>query len=131
MVFRALHVSNGDVHSFGIEEYDDNGEPIKVKIVTDIFDGQTAQRKFLSRLVVVGDLIGAGSASNITMRYTDNDYKTWSNAQSRDMRYIPVFPALGSFNRRAFEFTYDDNYPFRLDYAELALKLGGYAQGIH
>jgi len=125
--FLALHVSSGDVHPLSASNYQDIGQTIKVKVITDKFDGGTAARKFMTRMILLSDL--TESEANITMRYTNDDYKTWSNGQSRDMRYIPYWVALGSFNRRAFELTYEANYPMRLEGVEFAIKLGKYAQG--
>lgn len=129
--FRALHATNGDVHSFDIEEYDDNGETIYVKIVTDKIDMGTQQRKFLSRLTILGDLATGDSAVNIGLRWTDDDYKNWndSSPKTRDMRYIPYYTALGSFSRRAFEITFENDAPMRIEALELGIKLGSYAQG--
>ena len=126
--FRALHISNGDVYAFDVDNYQDIGQDIKVKIVTDKIDLGTNQRKFLTRLNIIGDLLI--TSGNIGLRWTDDDYKTWNNASpiTKDMQYIPAYNALGSFSRRAFELTFDSNHPMRLQYLELAVKLGTHAQ---
>lgn len=120
-------LSDGNTYPLDINNYSDNGNAIKTKIVTDVIDFQTAQSKFLPVLTLLGDRTTA--TANISMRYSDDDYQTWSTAQVKDMQYIPVWRALGRFNRRAFEFTYEANYPFRVEALEFGLKLGTYAQG--
>lgn len=127
--FYALHVSNGDIYPLDITYYQDVGQTIKTKIVTDKIDFGTNARKFLSSMYLLGDLIDNGSAVNISMRFTDDDYKTWCDTLTSDMRYTPSWKALGSFSRRAFEFTFEQNQPMRLESVEFGLKLGKYAQG--
>jgi len=123
-----LHESTGDVHLLDIDEYDDDGNTIKVKIVTDKIDFQTAAPKFLYRLILLGDLIDHTSAVNVSLRWTDDDYQNWSASYTRDMNYIPAWNACGKFNRRAFEITFENDWPMRLEAFEFAVKLGTYAQ---
>lgn len=124
----ALHVSDGNVYTFAVGNYEDNGNGIKVKIVTDKVDFQTNQRKFLAQLRLLSNLVDHSSEVSVALRYTDDDYKSWTSADTKDMRYIPAWSALGSFNRRAFEFTYEANFAFRVEGFEFGIRLGAYAQ---
>ena len=123
------HETNGDIYPLEFTSYEDAGNIIKVKLVTDKIDFQTNQRKFCRHLHLMSNRIENTTAVNIGMRYTDDDYKTWRAAGDKDIRYIPTWKALGSFNRRAFEFTFEENYPLRIENLEFGLGLGSYAQG--
>ena len=127
--YLGLHISNGSIYPLDTDNYQDVGQSIKMKVVTDKIDFQTNQRKFLPHLHLMCNLIDNASAVNISMRYTDDDYKTWNTTDDKDLRYIPTWKALGSFNRRAFEFTFTDNFPLRIENLEFGLRLGTYAQG--
>jgi len=127
--YLGLHISDGCIYPIDTDNYQDTGQAIKMKLVTDKIDFQTNQRKFLPHLHLLCTLIDNSTAVNISMRHTDDDYKNWYTDEDKDLRYIPTWKALGSFNRRAFEFTFIDNFPLRIESLEFGLKLGTYAQG--
>lgn len=126
-VFYGLHVSNGDVYPFDPDNYQDNSEDIKVKVVTDKIDFGTNQIKQLYRLYLLGDRTTA--SSTVSLRWTDDDYQNWSNSYDSDLQYTPQWGPLGSFSRRAFELTHEDNQPLRWEALECILRVGSFAQG--
>ncbi len=115
-----LHTSDGFVAKFDTSLYTDINEIIKCEINTPIFDFNTYKRKFLHRLNVVGDY----AENNIVVKWSDNDYQTWSNMFSLDMSVRPTLHRLGSFRRRAFNITYTENYPLRLQSLEFVVSQG-------
>lgn len=118
---------NGKVYEFDPDTYQDDGNDINVKIVTNRFDGGDMSNKFHHKLEVVSNKPGA--SSDMGIRYTDDDYQTWSTIQNVDLNQRATLFALGSFQRRAFELTYADNYPLRVAGLENTLTGGDVVEG--
>ena len=115
-----LHESDGRVAYFDQAIYQDTDQIIRCEVNTSIIDFGSFKRKFLHRLTVLGD-----QASNIIfLKWTDDDYQTWSNLKSLSIADRPVFHRLGSFRRRAFNIYYTDNSPLRLDGLEFIYSEG-------
>jgi len=115
-----LHESDGRVAYFDQAVYQDTGQIIRAEVNTSIIDFGNFKRKFLHRVTVLGD-----QASNIIfLKWTDDDYQTWSNLKSLSIANRPVFHRLGSFRRRAFNVYYTDNSPLRLDGLEFIYSEG-------
>ena len=67
-------------------------------------DGGTAKRKFNHRLALAAD---TSPSSIVSLRYTDDDYQTWSAWRDIDLSYAwKQLNRLGSFRSRAFELRY-------------------------
>lgn len=99
-------------------------EPIVFDAVTTNFDGSTRSRKVLSRLKVIADQNSAGS---LLIRWSDDDYKTWSDWQTVNLQEeFPQLTQLGTFRRRAFQFRHQNSTPFRMKAAELDVLLGSF-----
>lgn len=113
--------SGGSVYYFKAGVYQDAGLPVDVRIRTSKLDGQSNKKKFFNSAAIVGDKV----ASNAYLRYSDDDYATWSN-------YRPVNLALdrskvsrlGAGRRRAFELRHNANTAFRAEALEIDLKEG-------
>ena len=116
--------SDGAIYKFDEDVYQDNGNTIKMKGVTDIFDGGSTQNKFCTRLEVVGDR--AASSGLLYISYTDDDYQNYSPAIPVDMSGRPAITRLGRFQRRAFRYTWEENLPLRLEGFDLNLNVGVY-----
>ncbi|MFI3217802.1 MAG: packaged DNA stabilization protein, partial [Methylococcales bacterium] len=115
-----LHESDGRVAYFDQNTYQDTDQIIRCEVNTSVIDFGNYKRKFLHRLTVLGDL-----ASNVIfIKWTDDDYQTWSNLKYLSVAIRPVFHRLGSFRRRAFNIYYTDNSPLRLDGLEFVYSEG-------
>ena len=101
--------------------YQDDGQAIYCRTVTDIIDNGTTKRKFYGRLEIIGDKV----AGLMQIRHTGDDYKTWSNYRTVDLNASRSQVYLsGADRRRAWEFLCTSNVPLRLDGAEVDFRIG-------
>lgn len=115
------HESNGLSFSANPLVYQDAGNPISTRVVTDIFDGGTNQTKFMHRLELIGDTV----SSTIKERHSDDDYQTFSSYRDIDLStQRKQAYRYGKFRRRSFEFLHTANTPLRLEFAEIDLEVG-------
>ncbi len=120
-----LHTTSGDIVQLTDTVYQDNGTAILVDIVTNKYDMDTINRKFMSNFRVVGDSYGAGNT--IDLRWSDDDYQSWSNTKTIALSdSFPNFARLGSFRRRAFNLKHALNYPLRIESVEVTFTEGGH-----
>ena len=120
-----LHSSNGTLYKLDPSVYTDDGTTILCELVTNKYDMDTYNRKFMSSLKIVGDRYS--SANSVVVYWSDNDYQTWSNAKTIDLTDdFPAFHRLGSFRRRAFKLTHATNNPFRVESLECVYNEGTY-----
>lgn len=117
-----LHESNGWIYKSKETLYKDDGNIIQVLIQTSRFDGDTTKLKFMSKLEFVADR--QDSTSVLSIRYSDDDYKTWSNPRNVDLSNRAVIWRLGSFRRRAFLLLHEADTPFRVEAVEINIDLG-------
>ena len=117
----ALDDDTATLYYFSSSVYQDNGQPIYCRTVTDILDNGTTKRKFYGRLEIVGDK----TPGILQVRSTGDDYSTWSNYRSVDLNASRSQIYLsGSDRRRAWEFLCTSNVPLRLDGAEIDFRIG-------
>lgn len=109
--FYVLHESTGIIAKFDVDSYVDIDQIIRCEVNTPILDFSSYNRKFLHRITLVGDL----ASDVVFMRWSDDDYQTWSSLKYLSMSARPVLHRLGSFRRRAFNLYYTDNSPLRLN----------------
>lgn len=97
--------------------------PISMKLRTDNFDAGTSVRKMVSGLRVRAD---QKLASTLQIRWSDNDYQTWSPWRTIDLSRAPAqLPGLqGTFTKRAYEIAYAGFDPIRISRLELLIALG-------
>jgi hypothetical protein len=101
--------------------YEDNGAPIDVLIRTFKFDAGDNKKKFTSRLEIIGDKVD----STAYVRYTNDDYQTYSQYRPVDLdSQRSQLTRLGQTRRRAYEVRHHDNVPLRLESLELTLTEG-------
>lgn len=118
-----LHKSNGTVYKFDTEKYQDDSTAIITEIVTNKYDMDTLNRKFQSNLRILGDWYSTNT--NIDVRWTDDDYKTWSNWKTIDLTdNYPNFARMGAFRRRAYNLKHTENTALRLEALEVTYKEG-------
>ena len=102
--------------------YQDNGATICSEIITNRYDMDTYKRKFMSNLRVIGD---QEDANSIDVRWTDDDYRSWSNWKSINTNDgFPNWSRLGAFRRRAFNLRHTLNKPLRLECLEVTFFEG-------
>ena len=101
--------------------YQDDGQPIYCRTVTDIIDNGSTKRKFYGRLEIIGDKV----AGIMQVRHSGDDYNSWSNYRSVDLNASRSQVYLsGADRRRAWEFLCTSNVPLRLDGAEVDFRIG-------
>lgn len=117
-----LHETDGYIYTGSNAVYQDNGVATQVLIQTARFDGETAKLKFMSKVEIIGDQ--QTSSSSLAVRYSDDDYKTWSNPLTIDLQARAALWRMGSFRRRAFLLLHEANTPLRLEAMEFDLDMG-------
>jgi len=110
------------LYYFDVDIYQDNGQAIYCRTVSDIMDNGTTKRKFYGRLEIIGDKVSGGT---MQIRHTGDDYNTWSTYRSVDLNASRSEVYLsGADRRRAWEFLCTSNVPLRLDGAEVDFRIG-------
>lgn len=100
----------------------DLGLLFPVDIYTPNFTGGTPRRKTLNMMYFEGDQT---SGSTLQARYTDDDYKSWSNFRSIDMSEVrPQLDQEGTFTKRAYHFRHMCNTRFRVKSTSIQYDLG-------
>lgn len=118
-----LHVSDGALYKLNPATYQDAGTAILVELMTNKYDMDTYNRKFLSSVKVVGDRYS--TSNSISLQWTDDDYNTFSNVKTISLSDdFPAFHRLGSFRRRAFKLSHSANQPLRLESLECTYTEG-------
>ena len=101
--------------------YQDDGQPIYCRTVTDIMDNGTTKRKFYGRLEIIGDKV----AGIMQVRHSGDDYNSWSSYRSVNLNAPRAQVYLsGQDRRRSWEFLCTSNVPLRLDGAEIDFRVG-------
>ena len=112
---------DGKLYNISEHTYTDDSGPIQYRIRSNLIDANSTKRKFISRLEIVGDKIGA----TLRIRHTDDDYNNWSQYRNVDLSAMrSVTYQNGSFRRRAYEFFCTDNQPLRLQACEVDVDPG-------
>ncbi len=104
--------------------HEDPDGPIKVLWTSIPVDMENTYRKWFQSLTFVGD--EQTTQSDLTVKYSDDDYKTWSNGWIINLQDRAYIKRLGSARRRAFKLEHEANTPFRMEALELV-----YSQGEH
>lgn len=113
--------TTGTVYAVDTGVYTDNGAPIEFRVRTQLVDGGDNKMKFFNRAEVVGDKV----ASTAYLRYTNDDYQTWSAFRPVDLSLArSLLNRLGRGRRRAFELRHHDAVPLRVEALELDVDKG-------
>jgi hypothetical protein len=114
---------SGTMVYFDANTYRDSGVNFSHIGQTESQTFETLHEKTMSRLLVYADR--PVSTSSMQIQWTDDDYQTFSTARSVSLNTEkPKLDRLGRFVRRAFKYTYTDNYPLRIKYFEVDLNIG-------
>ena len=118
------HDTDGKLYKFNHATYDDAGTSIITQITTTKLDFGTYNRKFLHEIELVGD--STTTASAVTVKWSDDDYNTWTSGRDVDMVYTsrPRLTRLGAFRRRAFDLKHTASQPLRLEAMEFRFNAG-------
>lgn len=113
--------SNGKLYYMDPTLGTDNGTNISMEAFTSKLDFDTMNIKAIQSLTVVSDLVG--TTTTMQLRWSDDDYRTWSDW--RTINFVPraFLTSLGSFRRRAFNLKYSGGLPARFESLELDLRL--------
>jgi hypothetical protein len=112
----ALHASSGEVATIQATQYTDDGNAINCVATTVKIDFDTEKRKRFYRLSLIGDAPNGDNTVGFTVQWSDDDYNTWSNPYTLNMNATyPTITQMGYSRRRAFQFTYQQPYPLRLE----------------
>lgn len=104
-----------------VNTYQDAGQPIYCRTVTDISDNGSTKRKFFGRLEIIGDKV----AGIMQIRHSGDDYNNWSTYRTVDLNAPRAQVYLsGADRRRAWEFLCTSNVPLRIDGAEIDFRIG-------
>jgi len=116
-----LGESDGIIYALDPSVYLDNTVPINTMIRTPLWDNGTQKRKSVNSLRLVGDRV----ASAALVRYSDDDYQSWSTYRSLDMtQQYAAIRRLGSTRRRAWEVKHTADTAFRVESAEIDFTQG-------
>jgi len=116
------HISSGNLLTPSATTYSDQGVLFPVDLYTPKFDGGTRFSKMLTSLEVIGDTV---SGSILNIRFSDDDYKSWTNFRSVNLfENRPILWDCGTFRSRAFHLRHLSNTPMRISSVDLQLRLG-------
>jgi hypothetical protein len=119
----AIQHTNGRVYFLDQETYQDDGVNFMSQYISNRIDLGTTKRKYLSGFELVGDQ--ATSTQNVSVLYTNDDYKTFSDPRTLDMSKVRTFSKRwGNFRRRAWILSYTGNQPWRVQSMELEYSIG-------
>ncbi len=124
-----MHANNGDVGVLRDDIATDSTftttTTIKMTAVTPPMEFGTMSRKFGNRFTLLCDIPTTPGNASITLEWSDDDYRSWSNARTVIINNVMnVLHQMGMFRRRAWRLTYNSPYPFRLEGAELLYNMG-------
>jgi hypothetical protein len=110
--------TSGNIYSLLDTVFQDNSTPINFKLRTSNQDLGTNKRKFASLLTPMCDM--TSSSSTGLLRYTDNDYQTYSTYRRFDLSDVtPSGNRWGNYRRRAWEWRYTQNTRHRIESLEI------------
>ncbi len=108
--------ASGALYEFSQDAYVDNVGAIAARVRTPKLDNGTANPKFMASAELIGDKID----STALVRYTDDDYATYSSFRPADLSATRSrLRRLGNYNRRSFEILHVGNALFRMEALEI------------
>lgn len=113
--------TTGTVYTVSTGTYEDNGIPIKFQLRTSKFDAGNNKEKYFAKFELIGDKVD-GTA---WVRYTNDDYQTYSKYRPVDLSaQRSQLYRTGRGRRRAYDIINYDNQPIRLEAIEITLSEG-------
>jgi hypothetical protein len=109
--------TSGALYEFSQDDYADYVGSIAARVRTPKLDGGSAMYKTMGSAELIGDKID----SVALVRYTDDDYVTYSNFRPVDLSAPRSrIRRLGNYNRRSFEILHVKDALFRMEALEIA-----------
>ena len=99
----------------------DDGVPIEMQAYTLKYDFDSMNLKSMQGIHVVCDQVGTNTT--MQLRWSDDDYRTWSDWRTLNFNPRAYFSNLGSFRRRAFNLKYSGGLPARFEAFEFDVRL--------
>ena len=113
------HATNGALYEFSQSAYKDPIGAIAARVRTPKFDNNTAAYKKMGSAELIGDKI----ASHACIRWTDDDFSTYSIFKPVDLSTDRSWVKRGGqFSRRSFEILHVANANFRMEALEIELS---------
>lgn len=114
------HGTNGKLYKLDPLVYNDFDADIEARIRLSKQDFDTDSYKFFHQTTIIGDK----AAHAYTLRWSDDDYTTWSNDKVLSVGDRPYFMRSGKSRRRAWEIEYTHNSASRLEALEINYSIG-------
>ena len=115
------HATNGKIYHVDPTVGTDDGVPIQMEVYTQKYDFDTMNLKSMQSINIVSDQVGTDTT--MQLRWSDDDYRTWSDWRTINFNPRAYFCNLGSFRRRAFNLKYTGGLPARFEAFEFDLRL--------
>lgn len=113
--------STGTVVSMSQTLYTDTTGTINFRIVTPAYDFGTLKWKRYAAMFLLADTVSA----NVSLRYSDDDYQTFSVYRTVDMSSVrKMLQRCGRSRRRSWELLHTANTPLRLYSMQLDMTVG-------
>lgn len=114
------HNTNGKIYRLNPEVFVDFDQNINYNIRLAKQDFDTDNYKFFHSLVLIGD----ETTHNVSVRWSDDDYNTWSTPVNLHIGDRPYHTRTGFSRRRAWELTHTGNSRIRLEALEILYSIG-------
>lgn len=115
------HKTNGKLYYLDPSVGTDDGTAIQMEIYTTKYDFETMNLKSMQSFNLVSDMVG--STKTVDIRWSDDDYNTWSDWRTLNFYPRAFYVSLGSFRRRAFNIKFSGGVPARFEAIEFDLRL--------
>lgn len=116
-----LAEASGVISALDRDVYQDTGIPIDVRLRTALWDYGSDNETIITYCRPIGDRVDG----RLLIRYTDDDYQTYSNYRSVDLSVArPQLSGLGSTKRRAYDVRYTADTELRLEALEIQSTKG-------
>lgn len=116
------HKTDGKLYKFDPLVYNDFDVDITARVRLSKQDFDTDSYKFFQQTTIIGD----ASQHSDTLRWSDDDYVTWSGDKTLNAGDRPYFMRSGKARRRAWELEYTHNSPRRLEALEVTYTIGNH-----
>lgn len=114
-------ILDGNIYNLNSEVYTDADEDFTWELITPVWDGGSRLGKMVNILEIKSDQKSAGT---LDIRFSDDDYQTWSSWRTVDLSYErPMLDQMGTFRRRAHHFRHTGDVPFRVKAVDLHVDL--------
>lgn len=115
------NLATGNIYDMQMGVYQDNLQNIPCRVRTANLDWKNLKRKFFAAMFLIADT----QPSSLLVRYTDDDYQTYSSFRTIDLStQKKQLIRLGSSRRRAWEFYHAANTDLRLYGFQLEMTTG-------